>query len=139
MGKIARKQRVTVRKLRKWNKLRNSNLRVNQKLIIYKTEKIVRVVEPLVVASEPQPTPTKQGEAAFAAPAPTAKSAPISKIIPIGGSKLEIYYDIRRGDTLWKIASRYENVTAQDLIGWNGISTHKELRPGMQLKIYLNK
>ncbi len=138
LGKIARKQRVTVRKLRKWNKLRSSKLRINQKLIIYKTQRIERVVEPLVAAV--QPTPTPQADIAFAVSAPTAsQSETTSKVIPIGGSKSEIYYDIRRGDTLWKIASRYDNVTVQDLIGWNSIGTHKELRPGMQLKIYLKK
>lgn len=49
-------------------------------------------------------------------------------------SKTEITYAIKRGDSLWKIGNKY-NVTVKELMEWNNIDRHMELRPGMKLKI----
>jgi len=43
------------------------------------------------------------------------------------------YYRVKRGDTMARIASRYD-VTAQDIRGWNGL-TQNALRVGQQLRI----
>ena len=46
-----------------------------------------------------------------------------------------LYYTIRRGDTLWDIAKKYQGVSANDIIKLNRISARKVLKPGMKIKI----
>ena len=46
-----------------------------------------------------------------------------------------LYYTIRRGDTLWDIAKKYQGVSANDIIKLNHISARKVLKPGMKIKI----
>jgi len=43
-------------------------------------------------------------------------------------------YVIRKGDSLWSIARRF-NISQQQLVVWNDISEKKYLQPGQQLKI----
>lgn len=46
-----------------------------------------------------------------------------------------VYYTIRRGDTLWDIAKKYQGVSAKDIMELNRISARKVLKPGMKIKI----
>ena len=50
-------------------------------------------------------------------------------------AKEEIFYTVKRGDTLWDISRKYSDVTVKDLMKWNKIRHHKQLRSGMKLKI----
>lgn len=43
-------------------------------------------------------------------------------------------YVIRKGDSLWSIARRF-NVSQKQLVAWNGISEKKFLQPGQRLKV----
>ncbi len=43
-------------------------------------------------------------------------------------------YVIQRGDSLWSIARRF-NVSQQQLVAWNGISTKGYIKPGQKLKV----
>ncbi len=43
-------------------------------------------------------------------------------------------YVIQRGDSLWSIARRF-NVSQQQLVAWNGISTKAYIKPGQKLKV----
>ena len=56
-----------------------------------------------------------------------------------GGSALgeaaESIHVVRRGDSLWAIARRYD-VSVTQLAGWNGISVDSVLRPGQRLTVY---
>lgn len=44
-------------------------------------------------------------------------------------------YEVRSGDSLWRIANRY-NLSASTLAGWNNISTESVLRPGQVLVLH---
>ena len=46
----------------------------------------------------------------------------------------KIYYKVRRGDSLWKIAKRY-SVSVKNLAKWNHMTTRTALRPGKKLVI----
>lgn len=46
-----------------------------------------------------------------------------------------LYYTIRRGDTLWDIAKKYQGVSASDILKLNHMSARKVLKPGMKIKI----
>jgi membrane-bound lytic murein transglycosylase D len=43
-------------------------------------------------------------------------------------------YVIQRGDSLWSIARRF-NVSQQQLVAWNGISSKAYIKPGQKLKV----
>ncbi len=50
-----------------------------------------------------------------------------------GGGK-QVHYLVKRGDSLWKIAARY-NVRLKDLMNWNGLKKSSVLRPGDRLLV----
>jgi membrane-bound lytic murein transglycosylase D len=49
----------------------------------------------------------------------------------------ELFYVVQRGDTLWKIANRYNGLTVEELKKANQISDNKSLKLGTKLKIPL--
>jgi len=49
----------------------------------------------------------------------------------------QVTYTVRRGDTLYSIA-RVLQVTVHDLLGWNGMSNHRALRPGQKLVAFVS-
>jgi membrane-bound lytic murein transglycosylase D len=53
-----------------------------------------------------------------------------------GDGARRMTYVVRRGDTLYGIA-RLLQVTVADLMGWNGISHHRDLRPGQTLVAFV--
>ena len=81
--------------------------------------KAVAIEQPAKVIEKKEPAPVKKADAK--------------------DTKEEIYYDVRRGDTLWKISTKYSDVTVKDLMKWNKITNHNQLRPGMELKILTSK
>lgn len=136
LGKIARKYRVSVKKIKRWNKLKTSTIRVNQKLVIYKTKKVVTYepTEPLVV-EESQPQPSFQAD--IAEPQPVVNQSPSQPKVDIPADAIIIKYEIRKNDTLYKISQWYDNVTVQDIMRWNNISDESEVTPGMQISVYV--
>ncbi|MGF1688244.1 LysM peptidoglycan-binding domain-containing protein [Photobacterium japonica] len=54
-----------------------------------------------------------------------------------GGVIRTVYYKVRSGDNLSSIAQRYK-VKVSDLVKWNQISGKKYLKPGQQLKLYVD-
>lgn len=76
--------------------------------------------------------------ASFAqAPSPMATPPPAARVIPTpdvvrGNKPSEVYYTVRRGDTLWLIARRF-GVTVDLIARTNGFNGKKVLREGMRL------
>ncbi|WP_165453948.1 LysM peptidoglycan-binding domain-containing protein [Hyunsoonleella flava] len=105
LGKIARIYGVRVSDIKRWNGLRNNNLKIGQRLSIYPRKPVV---------SAPKITTKK------------AKPKPISGDI--------IIYTVQSGDSLWSISQKFSGVSIQNIKDWNGISGSK-LKPGMKLKI----
>ncbi|MDP4210393.1 MAG: LysM peptidoglycan-binding domain-containing protein [Bacteroidota bacterium] len=63
--------------------------------------------------------------------AKNVKVAPVKK----GKNKDEyIYYEVKKGDTLYKIASKYPGVTGNDLMAWNELN-ESNIHPGQTIKI----
>ena len=44
-------------------------------------------------------------------------------------------YTVRKGDNLWTIAERYDEVSVQDLKKWNGYTKTPTLKPGDEIKV----
>src|SRR6185437_15785482 len=103
LGKIAGRYHVSTSNLRAWNHIRGNNIRLGQKLIVYKGGK----------SSSPSQL--------------LASSDKKDK----KGTPSHIYY-VRPGDTLWTIARKYNGLTIEKIKKLNNL-TSNELKVGMKL------
>ncbi len=110
--KVARKYGVTVEAIRDTNELGRSTPKAGQTLII----------------------PVSQARLAYAPPEKqiTSRSAKRS------GGKVRVTHRVRKGETLYSIANRY-NVYVKQLREWNFLDHNDVLRAGQKLKIYTRK
>ena len=115
LGKIATKYRVSVNQIKKWNNLKNNNIRVGQRLVIYRGGK--------APASSAQASSAKQSGTQTAAAKP---------VMDASGEYMT--YTVQSGDSFYLIAKRYPGVSAQNIMDYNGIDSSK-LKPGMKIKI----
>ena len=109
LGRIASKYRCTVAQLKRWNNLKNNNLRIGQRLVIY------RGGGPSSGSSSSSATKTTSAPQQTKAPAGTGT------------------YTVRSGDTLGKIAERH-GCTVTQLKQWNGLSS-SNIKVGQKLKV----
>jgi membrane-bound lytic murein transglycosylase D len=107
LGKIANKFRVRVSDIKRWNALKNSNLKIGQRLTIFSKK----------VSSSPTETTSKKGATAIAE----------------GEYKV---YTVKKGDSLWTISKKFKDVSIDEIKKWNNIWSAKSLKPGTKLKIY---
>jgi membrane-bound lytic murein transglycosylase D len=105
IASVARKYRVSVASLKRWNRLGSAHLKVGQHLVVRQ------------VSAKTTNAHTAQGHA---------------KVARKSGGKTR-YYTVRKGDTLAAISGRY-NVAMDDLRRWNQIKGHR-LQPGAKLVI----
>lgn len=106
LGKIASKYHVGVSDIKRWNGLRNNNLRVGQKLVIY-----------------------PKGN--YAASSKKTKAAPKKKLETTKSGNYT-YYQIQSGDTLWDIANA-KGVSVEQLKEWNSSLRDKGLKVGTKI------
>ena len=121
LGKIATKHHVTVSQIKQWNGLRNNNLRIGQKLVIYSGG------ESASVSTRRSGGKTSPGKKV---------SSKTNSSSTQGASVSEGYtiYVVRRGDSLSKIASRYPGVSIRDIRNANNLTGNK-IRAGQKLRI----
>ena len=105
LGKIARKFRVRVSQIKKWNGLRTNDLKIGQRLTIYSRN------------------PTSES---------FSNSKPTTKKIKNNSNKTT--YLVKSGDSLWSISNKLTGVSIQNLKEWNDIWDNN-LKPGMILII----
>jgi len=110
LGKVAAKYHVSTKNLMTWNKLKNQNLMVGQKLRINAPGKIV--------VDESMADKTIAGKPAVQ----THAFSPNAK-----------YHVVKKGEFLSKIATTY-SVTADELIAWNSLE-NSNLLVGQKLRI----
>ena len=122
LGKIAGKYRVSVKQIKKWNNLKSDNIRVGQRLIVY------RGGRGPVETKSTTPTSSK------------ADKGNKSKNNKAKGTKAAsgeyVTYTVKSGDTFYSIAKDYPGVSAQNIMDYNKIKSSR-LRPGMKIKIPL--
>ena len=115
LGKIASKHRVSVAQIKRWNNLKSNNIRIGQRLIIYRGGKA-----PAASGSNKNSTKNSTDNTA----SKTIKSS--------NGNYVE--YIVKSGDSFYQISKNYKGVSAEDIMKFNGINSTK-LRPGMKIKI----
>ena len=110
LGKIAGKYRCSVAQIKKWNGLKSNNIRVGQRLRIYRGG---------VVSSS-----SSSGSSGSSSSASSSSSQSGEKIT----------YTVRSGDVLGRIAEKH-GVGLSDLKSWNGL-TSNTIKIGQKLVIY---
>ena len=116
IGKIAQRYGVKVSDIRTWNDLRGNMIYIGQELILYIPKDQVVTKEKSVVERENKAPRTEP------------------KDLPDGDY---ITYTVKPGESLWLIARNYPGVSAENIMEWNHIS--EDIKPGMNLKIFLNE
>lgn len=164
LGIIARRYRVSVSQIKKWNNLKNDIIRPNQKLTIYSSG------APMAQAGNSHPvmrSTTQQTHVVIAGEnlGLIAKKYKCSitdikewnnmknnTIHP--GQKLKVYppenntkatttsksggyvtYTIKAGDNLWDIARQFDGVTVEQIKKLNNLTDKSVIKPGQKLKI----
>ena len=107
LGLIARKFGVRVSQIKRWNGLRNNNLKIGQRLTVYRrnTGKPVSVKSKSKLKSTPKLAKGSRGT-----------------------------YTVKSGDSFWSIAQKHSGVSVANLKTWNSIASN-QLKPGMVLKV----
>ena len=112
LGRIASRNRCTVAQIKRWNGLKSNNIRVGQRLVIYRG------------GGGPS---TSSSSSSTAAAAPSSSSSSTQSSTPTGT------YTVKSGDTLSGIATRH-GVTVNQLKQWNGL-TSNNIRVGQKLML----
>ena len=115
LGKIAINHGTTVAKIKKWNNLKTNDIRVGQRLIIYRGGRVPASVQTTTQAK----------------PAQSATQTKPAQTIPAGTGYIE--YTVKSGESLYLIAKKFPGVSAQNIMDFNGIGSN--IKPGMKLKI----
>jgi membrane-bound lytic murein transglycosylase D len=141
LGTIARKHKVTISQIKKWNKLRGDKIRQGQRLVIVKSTKR-RAPKPEVTPENPNIDPTAVPDAVDTTQVienikPDSVKKPEPPVPTIENKQNKpaekfTYYKVKSGDSLWSIAKKYK-VTPEEIMKWNKIG--EKIRPGQKLKI----
>ncbi|MFC2137084.1 transglycosylase SLT domain-containing protein [Bacteroidota bacterium] len=123
VGYIAEWYDVRASDLRYWNSISRNLIRVGEKLIVFVPEKKAGYYEKINSMSFNE----KQKMAGFTVNASEEKMTPKSYEL--------VYYTVKSGDTIWKIAQNYPGVTDYDIMQLNNINNASKINPGQTLKI----
>ncbi|MFT6815550.1 MAG: membrane-bound lytic murein transglycosylase D [Sphingobacteriales bacterium] len=110
--------------LRNWNNIRGNNIVAGKRLRVYVPNRDVSKYENIN-----HMTFAQKQRINGSSPRTTLERTPI-KIDPNS-----TYYVVKSGDTLWEIAKQIDGVTVAQLKSWNNISDHRDIKPGMKIKI----
>ena len=128
LGRIAANHRVSVNQIKRWNNLKSNNIRVGQRLIIYRGGKA-----PASTSATKSSSPSAARPATSAANPAAATAKQENK--PVASASGDyIIYTVQNGDSFYSIARNYPGVSAQNIMDFNGIDSSK-IRPGMKIKI----
>jgi membrane-bound lytic murein transglycosylase D len=117
LGGIARKYGVTITQVKKWNHMRKNTVQAGKSLVIYKGGKGGgESTYESHAASEDTYIPGSRGKKN------SARKSGVTN------------YTVRRGDTLFSIARKYD-MTLSDLLRLNGLSNNSKIFPGRKIKV----
>ncbi|MDD3742247.1 MAG: LysM peptidoglycan-binding domain-containing protein [Lentimicrobiaceae bacterium] len=110
LGRIANKYGLSVVELKKYNNLKNNTIHPGDNLIVGK-------VQTTHAAREVEGSDSKRNK---------------------NNDLDHIFYTVKQGDTLWKIARQHNGVSVDDLMKLNNIKNENEIKPGQRIKITRN-
>lgn len=135
---IANRYSCSVSELKKWNRLKSTRLTAGQRLTVYVQEKKapVKVVEKSDTTKPANLAVVKAtNDSALANTVAKTNVANQASDSSAGstGSRF-VYHVVAPGDTLWKIAQRYEGMTVQQIKEINKLQSN-EIKVGTRIKI----
>lgn len=116
LGKIASRYRCSVSQIKRWNNLKSNNIRVGQRLVIYRGGH----------------APSSSSKTSTSTANKSSASSSSKPVVTDAGDY--IIYTVRSGDSFYSIAKNYPGISAQNIMDFNGIDSSK-IRPGMKIKI----
>ena len=121
LGKIAEKYRCSVASIKRWNDLKSNNIRVGQRLVIYRGGK----------------APASSSSSSKSSSKSTSQQTKQSTSKPkVSASGEYVTYTVKSGDSFYSIAKDYPGISAKNIMEYNGLDSSK-IRPGMKIKIPL--
>ncbi|MFZ2632546.1 MAG: LysM peptidoglycan-binding domain-containing protein [Desulfosalsimonadaceae bacterium] len=117
--KIANRYGCEIAELKAWNRIRGNRIDPGMKLTIHQAHS----------GKESGKSPVRKSSVRVAKKAGPEKNS---------GSRTVHMYTVRRGDTLWKIAQKFDGITVNDIMKANRIRRAKALKPGTTLKIVMD-
>ena len=119
LGKIAIRYGTTVAKIKRWNNLKSNDIRVGQRLIIYRGGNA-----PAATSSSSSTTKTTTTQSSSSQTKSTSSIDPNTPYTE---------YIVKEGESLYLIAKKFPGVSAQNIMDFNGIGSN--IKPGMKIKI----
>lgn len=148
LGKIAARYGVSVAQIKRWNNLSSNNIRVGQRLTIYRGGKATASTASKTESTASKTASTSSGQAsAKAASSQTAASPTTAKSSQTAASQATaksgqasapangsyINYTVKDGESLYLIAKKFPGVSAQNIMDFNKIGSN--IKPGMVIRI----
>ena len=135
LGRIASKYRCSVAQIKKWNGLKSNNLRVGQKLVIYRGGSSSSSAAASTAKPASSTTAAKPANNTATASKPAGSTSQTATSASTSSASGEYTtYTIKSGDSFYSIAKNYPGVSAQDIMNFNKLSSSK-IQPGMKIKI----
>jgi peptidoglycan lytic transglycosylase D len=162
LGLIAKRNRVYVNQIKRWNNLKSNTIYPGQKLVLYgsgSNKFYQKTSSPVLRSSEKSSHVVKNGENLGLIAKKykctvtdlkewnnlkNSKIFPKQKLIVYKPSEKSnssvkegkyLYHVVRKGDTLWDIAKEYDGVTVDKIKSLNNIKNSRRLKPGQKIKI----
>jgi len=165
LGLIARKYRCSVSDLKRWNGMRRTTIYPGQRLIVYSSGNSRSTTTPIKTSGNESTHTVKSGETLgliaqsygctindlkrwnnlngttiYKNQKLYVKDPSSAKSSNQGSTKQSdsgeyFYHTIKKGETLWDIAKKYDGVTVSQIKSLNNISNDRKLKPGQKLKI----
>ncbi|MFM8432700.1 MAG: LysM peptidoglycan-binding domain-containing protein [Bacteroidota bacterium] len=139
LGTIARRYGCTVTQLKKWNGLRTTRLMAGQNLKVFVsvTKKVeVKETTAAVNSRTNDSSPAKSTEGSTVCDSTPGSNSSATMTVKVPDEKQSLYHVVAPGDTLWKIAQRYEGLTIEKIKEINQLNSN-ELKVGTKLKVTL--
>lgn len=140
---ISRKYHCTVAEIKQWNHIKGKSVPAGKRLNIYVQVPVYE--QKTAVAKTDDKNQTTGIDAAKAEATDSAQAVVNVKDSAQAQSKAKntaknnypkvVYYTVQPGDTLWRIAQKYDGVSVDDLKAWNRIKGGKSLKAGAKLKV----
>lgn len=162
LGLIAKRNRVYVNQIKRWNNLKSNTIYPGQKLVLFgagSSKYYQKTSSPVMRSSEKSTHIVKNGEnLGLIAKKYSCTVTDLKEWNNLGNSKIfpkqkivvykpavktsssvkegkYLYHVIRKGDTLWDIAKEYDGVTVDKIKALNSIKNTHRLQPGQKIKI----
>jgi membrane-bound lytic murein transglycosylase D len=142
---IAKRHDTTTEKIMAFNKIEKKDKLSPGAILIIPEDIYMKQSEKKILASKDfrthknsqQPEETAAGDSESVAEIDKKKTR-YTSLPSINKKPHSLRYNVKKGDTIWKISKRYE-VKEEDIKKWNQLNSKSSIHPGDKLTIYLKE